>query len=148
MIGVNTAGIDGADGIGFAIPAETVAEIVDELITYGAIERASLGVRIARNERFGNPPPSRSCCYRPAVSNPAGPFKPGDVLISIGGRQVESQHDLLRILRRERLPTGRSRRWSYATATKSPSNACLAAREPTERTDSQGCFWSPRGPDL
>ncbi|MEZ5130389.1 MAG: trypsin-like peptidase domain-containing protein [Mycobacterium sp.] len=100
VIGVNTAGIDGADGIGFAIPAETVAEIVDELITYGAIERASLGVRIAKRAVRG--------AFRPHAlvvtalrANPAGPFKPGDVLISIGGRQVESQHDLLRILRRE-----------------------------------------------
>ncbi|MCB9409356.1 trypsin-like peptidase domain-containing protein [Mycolicibacterium sp.] len=100
VIGVNTAGIDGADGIGFAIPAETVAEIVDELITYGAIERASLGVRIAKRAVRGASRP-HALVVTALRANPAGPFKPGDVLISIGGRQVESQHDLLRILRRE-----------------------------------------------
>ena len=44
VIGVNTAAIPEADGIGFAVPADTVAEVVHELITYGAVERASLGV--------------------------------------------------------------------------------------------------------
>lgn len=35
VIGVNTAAIPEADGIGFAVPADTVAEVVQELITYG-----------------------------------------------------------------------------------------------------------------
>ena len=48
VIGVNTAGIDGAEGIGFAVPADTVFEVVHELITYGAVERASLGVTLSR----------------------------------------------------------------------------------------------------
>jgi S1-C subfamily serine protease len=48
VIGVNTAAIPEADGIGFAVPADTVAEVVHELITYGAVERASLGVSVAR----------------------------------------------------------------------------------------------------
>ncbi|WP_244949059.1 S1C family serine protease [Mycolicibacterium doricum] len=48
VIGVNTAIVPEADGIGFAVPADTVAEVVHELITYGAVERASLGVSVAR----------------------------------------------------------------------------------------------------
>jgi len=100
VIGVNTAGIDGADGIGFAIPAETVAETVDELITHGAIERASLGVKVAKRAVQDLPRP-HALVVTALRTNPAGPFRPGDVLITIGGRPVETQNDLLRILRRD-----------------------------------------------
>ena len=100
VIGVNTAGIDGADGIGFAIPAETVAETVDELITYGAIERASLRVKVAKRSVQGVTG-THALVVTALRANPAGPFKPEDVLISIGGRRVENQSDLLRILRRD-----------------------------------------------
>lgn len=99
VIGVNTAGIDGADGLGFAVPAETVAETVDELITYGAIERASLGVKVARRAVPDVAQP-QALVVTALRANPAGPFEPGDVLISIGGRHVENQNDLLRVLRR------------------------------------------------
>jgi serine protease Do len=49
VIGVNTAIYSpsgGNIGIGFAIPAETVADVVDELRTKGRVERGWLGVQI------------------------------------------------------------------------------------------------------
>lgn len=100
VIGMNTAVYDGADGIGFAVPADTIAEVAGELITYGAVERASLGVTVARRAVPG-------ARYEHALvitavrSNVAGPLERGDVIVAIGDRPVTSQNDLLRALRRD-----------------------------------------------
>jgi len=59
LIGVNTAiySPSGAyAGIGFAMPVDAVAWVVPELIAYGRVVRASLGVRVAQDRiarRFG-----------------------------------------------------------------------------------------------
>ena len=99
VIGVNTAGIDGADGLGFAIPAETVTEIVDALVCYGAVERASLGVTVAKRALEGVPG-GYALVITALRTNTAGSFEPGDVLVAVGNRQIQSQNDLLSALRR------------------------------------------------
>jgi S1-C subfamily serine protease len=59
LIGVNTAIYSPSGvyaGIGFAIPADTVNRVVPDLIAYGRVERAILGVQLASPEvarRFG-----------------------------------------------------------------------------------------------
>ena len=100
VIGVNTAGIDGADGIGFAIPAETVAEVVQELISYRAVQRASLGVTVAKRAVRGAPD-GHALVITALRTNAAGHLQPGDAILAIGDRQIRSQNDLLRALRRE-----------------------------------------------
>ena len=100
VIGVNTAGIEGADGISFAIPAETVIEVAHELITYGAVERASLGVSVAR--RVVDGAPDHYAVVVTAVrARPAGPFQRGDAVLGVGNREIRTQNDLLRALRRD-----------------------------------------------
>ncbi len=49
VIGINTAINAGAQGIGFAIPANTVQEVVDTLITDGKISRPFMGVYLQNN---------------------------------------------------------------------------------------------------
>jgi len=44
VIGINTAMIPFAQGIGFAVPINTVKKVVEELITYGRVIRPWLGV--------------------------------------------------------------------------------------------------------
>ncbi|ORB28016.1 peptidase S1 and S6 chymotrypsin/Hap [Catenulispora acidiphila DSM] [Mycolicibacterium parafortuitum] len=100
VIGVNTAAIPEADGIGFAVPADTVAEVVHELITYGAVERASLGVSVARRV-VDRAPGGHALVVTSVRSNSAGPFEPGDVIVAVGDRDIRSQNDLLRALRRD-----------------------------------------------
>lgn len=100
VIGVNTAGIDGADGISFAVPADTVAEVVRELITYGAVERASLGVTVAKKPVSGAPG-GHALVITGLRDNAAGPFQLGDALLEIGDRPIRTQNDLLRALRRD-----------------------------------------------
>lgn len=100
VIGVNTAAIPEADGIGFAVPADTVAEVVQELITYGAVERASLGVSIARRP-VDRAPGGHALVMTAVRDNSAGPFEPGDAIVAVGDRDIHSQNDLLRALRRD-----------------------------------------------
>lgn len=102
VLGVNTAVMTGAEGMGFAVPAGTVVDIVPELISHGAVERASLGVSVAprRIEALGN---STRLVITAVRSTSAGPFEKGDVLLAIGPHQVNSQQDLIRVLRRDML---------------------------------------------
>ena len=44
LIGINTAIVSGATGIGFAIPVETVRRVTGDLLTYGRVRRAYLGI--------------------------------------------------------------------------------------------------------
>ncbi|GAA6623140.1 HhoA/HhoB/HtrA family serine endopeptidase [Scytonema sp. NUACC26] len=48
VIGVNTAIISGAQGIGFAIPIDTAKRIAQELITKGRVEHPYLGIQMAQ----------------------------------------------------------------------------------------------------
>lgn len=100
VIGVNTAGIDGADGIGFVVHADTVTDIAGELLTHGAIERASLGAGVSLR-RAPSAPGGEGLMVTSLRKNPAGQLKRGDVILEIGGRQVRNQNDLLRALRRD-----------------------------------------------
>ncbi|WP_234792586.1 S1C family serine protease [Mycolicibacterium fortuitum] len=100
VIGVNTAVIDGADGIGFAVPADTVSEVVHELIAYGAVERASLGVTVARKVVEGGHD-GHALVVTAVKATAAGPLERGDTIIAVGDRQISTQNDLLRALRRD-----------------------------------------------
>jgi Do/DeqQ family serine protease len=47
VIGMNTAIIGGAQGLGFAIPIKTAQQIANQLIATGKVEHAYLGIRMA-----------------------------------------------------------------------------------------------------
>jgi serine protease Do len=100
VIGVNTAGIDGADGISFAVPAETVADVVSELIEFGSVQRASLGVSVARRAVTGAPG-GYALIVTAVRANAAGPLEEGEVFVAVGDREIRTQNDLLRAFRRE-----------------------------------------------
>lgn len=100
VIGVNTAGISDADGIGFAVPADTVADIVAELLTHGSIERASLGIGVTLR-RVEGLPAGDGLVVTSVGDQAAGPLERGDVLLTIGERPVGNQNELLRALRRK-----------------------------------------------
>ena len=44
MVGINTAIIAAAQGIGFAVPAPTAEWVISEVLTHGRVRRAFLGV--------------------------------------------------------------------------------------------------------
>jgi len=101
VLGVNTAARRSAEGIGFAVPAETVADIAPELIAHGAIERASLGISVVPRVVDAGAPSRERLVVTAVRNSSAGPFQVGDVLLQIGPHEVKDQQDLLRLLRRD-----------------------------------------------
>jgi S1-C subfamily serine protease len=45
IVGINTAIIAGAQGIGFAIPSDTASWVIQELLHHGRVRRAQLGIK-------------------------------------------------------------------------------------------------------
>jgi serine protease Do len=97
VVGVTTAILSpsgGSVGLGFAIPAETVAAVVGELEAHGRVDRGYLGVSaqpmtpaIAR--ALGVDPPGGALVTSLEPHGPAtGALQIGDVLVSIGAETV------------------------------------------------------------
>jgi serine protease Do len=100
VVGINTAIIGGAQGIGFAVPVSgTFRRVVFTLVTEGRVRRAYLGVvvesRQARGEFEGGAGVRNVSPNSPAER--AG-VKPGDVIIGLKGEPVHSNDDLLNLL--------------------------------------------------
>src|SRR5215207_9274571 len=100
VVGINTAIIGGAQGIGFAVPVSAAfRRVVFTLVTEGRVRRAYLGVvvesRQARGE-FGGGAGVRNI----APNSPAerAGVKPGDVIVGLKGEPVRSNDDLLNLL--------------------------------------------------
>ena len=117
LIGVNTAiySPSGASaGIGFAVPVDTVARVVPQLIEHGRVIRPALGVHLANPqilERFriegalvlqvqpGSP--AAQAGLRPTQRDAYGRLILGDVIVSVDGEKVEDSLDVYRILDRK-----------------------------------------------
>ena len=111
LVGVNTAIYSpsgGSAGIGFAIPVNTVIEVVPQLIAFGKIMRPVLGVELAsdrwlRRYRVEGVPIVRT--YRGLPADDAGMVGArrgsrgevilGDVITHIDGKQVASNDEFL-----------------------------------------------------
>jgi len=100
VVGINTAIIGGAQGIGFAVPVSgTFRRVVFTLVTEGRVRRAYLGVvvesRLARGESQGGAGVRNVAPNSPAER--AG-VKAGDVITGLKGEPVHSNDDLLNLL--------------------------------------------------
>lgn len=109
LIGVNTAiySPSGASaGIGFAIPVNTVKDVVPQLISYGRILRPIIGVELAsdrwikRNRVKGVPVvraypglPADQAGLSGAYRNQYGEIVLGDIITHIEGKAVRNQDD-------------------------------------------------------
>ncbi len=114
LIGVNTAiySPSGASaGIGFAIPVNTVREVVPQLISYGRILRPIMGMELASDRwrlRYGIDGlpvvrvypglPAAEAGLRGAWRNARGEIMLGDIIIAIDGKTVNNHDDYLSIL--------------------------------------------------
>ncbi len=111
LIGVNTqisspTGVSA--GIGFAVPVDTVNEIVPDLIRYGYVKKAGLGVQLALDSnirRFGLPGPlieqvmphkgAEKAGLRGTEIDARGYISQlGDVIVKIDGLRVQNQIEL------------------------------------------------------
>jgi S1-C subfamily serine protease len=107
VVGVNTAIIAIAQGIGFAIPANTVRWVVSQILTHGRVRRAVLGLAAQRAPlnrklaRFFHLPNTYGV-EALAVSKHGPAYRAGirdrDLLVAIDGQPVESVDDVHRIL--------------------------------------------------
>jgi len=115
VVGINTAIIAQAQGIGFAVPASTARSVVPQLLAMGRVERSYLGVIGYRRQfdrrlvRFHNLKSEQG--VEIVSLEPAGPalragIQTGDILISINGQDMTSPDDLFRFL--SEWPVGRA----------------------------------------
>jgi S1-C subfamily serine protease len=106
VVGINTANIPGAQGIGFAIPINTAKAVLDDIVRYGRVTRPWLGVigldvsrEVARKFNLGAD--SGVVVIRIIPESPAerAQLQPGDVIVGIGDKQLDSMEALQREIR-------------------------------------------------
>jgi S1-C subfamily serine protease len=105
VIGINTAIIAGAEGIGFAIPADRARRVIDDLIRFGTLQPIWTGLRLRSldpelAQRLGSPHDRGvliEAVYPDAPGDRAG-FKQWDVLTRIGDKTVTAREDLMTAL--------------------------------------------------
>jgi S1-C subfamily serine protease len=112
VIGMNTAIILGAQGICFAIGADTVHDVAIGLLRHGRIRRASLGIavltvavsqQIRRHFDGRTQSAVRIADVQPRGAADTAGLRAGDLLMSIGGVRIAGVDDLWRFLTEERI---------------------------------------------
>ena len=107
VIGINTAIIAMAQGIGFAIPATTAGWVVAQLLAHGRVPRAWLGLAgrsrpVTREaaRRLALPAPRVVEVMQVVAGSPAeaAGLRPGDWIVAFAGRAVEGVDALHRAL--------------------------------------------------
>jgi serine protease Do len=97
VVGINTAqaGRRGPiAGMGFALPADRARRIAADLVAFGQVRRAFLGVQIEQAPLSASDRPRAPGSVVIASVTPGTPaaeagLRPGDVVVSIGGRPVD-----------------------------------------------------------
>ena len=108
VIGMNVAYIPpsaSAVSIGFAIPAETVTAIADDLIAGKPVQHAFLGIRYGQltpqlAQQYGINADHGLVVLEVESGSPAesAGIKPGDVVLSVGGQDMNQVEDLIAAL--------------------------------------------------
>ncbi|TAL35530.1 MAG: DegQ family serine endoprotease [Alphaproteobacteria bacterium] len=108
VVGVNTAIFSpsgGSVGIGFAIPSNIAKGVVEQLVKYGKTKRGWLGVRIQEvtpeiADSLGLDRAKGALVSSLTEKSPAeaAGVKPGDVILTFDGREVDSVHKLPRMV--------------------------------------------------
>jgi serine protease Do len=105
VIGINTAIINFAQGIGFAIPSNMAKQVIDQLLAKGKVVRGWLGVGIQPltaelAKKFGVAEGEGVLVNEVFEKDPAAlaGIKPGDVIVRIDGAVVDSPNKLSRLI--------------------------------------------------
>jgi len=96
MIGIATAIIGGAQGIGFATPVDRAKRIVEDLLRFGEVRAVWIGVRgrtISSGDDGGLDRPRGYRVRSVAPGSPAARagVRSGDVIVSVDGAAIDSQ---------------------------------------------------------
>ena len=110
VIGVNAAiasRTGSNEGYGFAVPIDLVQEVVDDLVQYGEVRRALLGVSItpvdnteARYYELDEVVGAKVMGVNESMAAARAGIRIGDVIVQVEGETVESVPDLQRKIRR------------------------------------------------
>src|SRR5512147_1484123 len=105
VIGINTAIINFAQGIGFAIPSNMAKQVIDQLLAKGKVVRGWLGVGIQPltpelARKFGVSESEGVLVNEVFEKDPAAAagIKPGDIITRIEGAVIDSPNRLSRIV--------------------------------------------------
>jgi len=114
LIGMNTAILSpsgSSAGIGFAIPSDTISQVVEQIIKGGQVARPVLGISFLEAQQarqLGIPEgvlildaPTGSPAYQAGLRGTVRTFRgvePGDIITGLDGRQIRSEMDLFRAL--------------------------------------------------
>lgn len=123
LVGINAAIYSrsgGNQGIGFAIPASSARSIMEQIIQHGAVTRGWIGVEAQEitpelADSFGLPGTEGALIagvMRGSPADAAG-VRPGDVLLTVGGKEVKDPQvmlDLIAALKPEERASFRLRR--------------------------------------
>jgi len=107
VVGVNTAVIMGAQGICFAVAANTASFVLGELVRHGRVRRGYIGIAaqhaaISRRRRHFSGLAQDSAVMVTTIE-PVSPaalagMKVGDILLSLDGAPLTGADDLVRVL--------------------------------------------------
>ena len=112
VLGINTAMVPFAQGVGFAIPINTVKRVMQQILEHGRVVRPYLGIsgisvdkQISR--RFSTDTEDGVLVAKITRNGPAyaGGIRVGDVIHEIGGKKVTNMKDLLKALSSEEIGT-------------------------------------------
>ena len=112
VIGINTAIINPMEGVnlGFAIPINKVKNFLDDLITFGKLKKAYLGVRIVSidedTKNALNLENNKGALIVEVEKNSpaeAAGLQPQDIIVSVNGAIVEDADHLVSMVRTEKI---------------------------------------------
>ncbi len=117
VIGINTAIIQNAQGIGFAIPINKAKQIADQIITKGKVEHAYLGIymvgitpevkqELQETKGLEVKADKGVLIVKVATNSPSAKagIKPGDVIESLQGKEVQDPSSVQQLV--EATPVG------------------------------------------
>ncbi|HEX7252287.1 MAG TPA: trypsin-like peptidase domain-containing protein [Thermoanaerobaculia bacterium] len=95
LIGIATAIIGGAQGIGFAIPVDRARRIKDDLLAFGEVRAVWVGLR-GRTLTSGNGDGAKPRGFRVRSVTPDSPaarvgIRTGDLVVSVDGQPIDSE---------------------------------------------------------
>jgi len=111
VVGINTAMINGAQGICFAVASNTAVFVVSEFISHGRVRRAHIGIAaqtVPLPRRLALALGTGAQAVRVGEVEPGGPaaragLQEGDVLLTLDGRSVAGTDDLIKLLSASRI---------------------------------------------
>jgi S1-C subfamily serine protease len=112
VIGINTAVIRGAQGICFSVAANTALDVLSQVLRYGKVRRATIGIEAAQTEVPRHVARASGVTQAMAVRVmkllPNGPaeqagISPGDLIVALDDVPVLGIDSMLRLLNHEKV---------------------------------------------